>query len=86
MRIAFLLLTIYVFSFYSWKVNDSNDSVNIRTNEKNSSSRDDIETPNMSELSSSAEVSTDDEIHPPGSNEMRFANSEKIRRDHLCIG
>ena len=40
----------------------------------------------MSELSSSAEVSTDDEIHPPGSNEMRFANSEKIRRDHLCIG
>ena len=106
------------FSVYSRKVNDSNGSVNIRTNKKktkklygpflwmgfyclkatarfttkfpeipgtNSSSRDDIETPNMSELSSSAEISTDDKIRPPGSNEMHFANSEKIRRGHLCI-
>ena len=36
----------------------------------------------MSESSSSAELSMDDEINPSGSNEMRFANSEEIRRDH----
>ena len=52
--------------------------------ENNSSSRDDIKTPNMPESSSSAELSTDVEIHPSESNEMRFANTEKIRRDH-CL-
>ena len=73
------------FFVYSRKVNDSNDSVNTRTDENNSSSRDDIETPNMSESSSSAELSTNDKIHPSGSNEMCFANSEKIRRDYRLL-
>ena len=36
----------------------------------------------MSDSLSSAKLSTDEEIHPSGSNEMRFANSEEIRRDH----
>ena len=44
--------------------------------ENSSLSRDDIQTPNISESSSFAEPSTDDEIHPRGSNEMRFANTE----------
>ena len=79
-RIGCLPLTIYVFFLYSRKVNDSNDSFNIRTNE-NSSSRDDIKTPNISDSPSSAELSTDDEIHPR-SNEMRFANFEEIRWDY----
>ena len=71
-----LLVTNYLcFFVYSTKVNDSNDCVNIRADENNSSSRDDIESLNMSESSSSAELSTDDEIYPFGSNEMRFANS-----------
>ena len=39
----------------------------------------------MSESSSSAELSTDDEIYPFGSNEMRFANSEEIRRAHSLL-
>ena len=69
-----------VFFLYSRKVNDSNDSFNIRANE-NSSSRDDIKTPNISDSPSSAELSTDDEIHPR-SNEMRFANFEEIRWDY----
>ena len=38
----------------------------------------------MSESSSSAELSTDDEIHPSVTNEMRFANSEETRRHH-CL-
>ena len=36
----------------------------------------------MSKLSSSAKLIKDDEIHPSGSNEMRFTNTEEIRRDH----
>ena len=37
----------------------------------------------MSELSSSVELSTDDEIHHPSeSNEMHFTNAEEIRRGH----
>ena len=40
-----LVVCHYVFFVYSRKVNDSNDSVNIGTDENNSSSRD-IETPN----------------------------------------
>ena len=71
-----------MFFVYSRKVNDSNDSVIIRLNEKNSPSRDDIKTPNMSESSSSKELSTDEEIHPSGSNKMRFANTEEIKHDH----
>ena len=83
-RISCLPLTIYVFFVYSRKVNDSNDKVNIKTDESNCSSRDDIEALNMSESSSSAELSTDDEIHPSVTNEMRFANSEETRRHH-CL-
>ena len=49
---------------YSRKVNDSNGSVNIRMDENNSSSRDDIETLNMSDSSSSPKLSKEDEIHP----------------------
>ena len=49
--------------------------------ENSSLSRDDIQTPNISESSSFAEPSTDDEIHPRGSNEMRFANTEEIRHN-----
>ena len=67
---------------YSRKVNDRNDSVNIGTDENNSSSRDDTETPNMSESSSFTELLMDDEMHPPRLNEMRFANTEEIRHDH----
>ena len=67
---------------YSRKVNDSNDGENIRTDESNSSSRDDIKTLNMSELSSSLKLSTYNKIHPSWSNDMRFANSEEIRCDH----
>ena len=48
-------------------------------------SRDYTETLNMSESSSSAELSIDDKIRPSGSNEMRFVNSEEVRRNHcLC--
>ena len=36
----------------------------------------------MLEYSSSAKLSTDDEIHPSGSNGMQFADSEEIRRNH----
>ena len=81
MHIAFLSLS-YMFFVYSRKVNDSNDSVIIRLNEKNSPSRDDIKTPSMSESSSSKELSTDEEIHPSGSNKMRFADTEEIKHDH----
>ena len=84
MCIGCLSLTIYVFFVYSRKVNDSNDNVNIRTDEKNSSLRDDIKTLNISELSSSAELSRDDKVHSSGSNEMHFANSEEIRCNH-CL-
>ena len=52
--------------------------------ENNSSSRNDIENPNMSESSSSVDLSTDGKMHPSGSNEMCFANSEEIRCDH-CL-
>ena len=73
---------LQVFLFIIGKVNVSNDIANIRTDENSSSSRDDIETPNRSESSSSVELSTDDKIHPSGSNEMRFANTEEIRCNH----
>ena len=79
-----LFVTIYVFFVYSRKVNDSNDNVNIRTDEKNSLLRDDIKTLNVSELSSSAELSRDDKVHPSGSNEMHFANSEETTCNH-CL-
>ena len=47
--------------------------------ESSSLSRDDIQTPNISESSCFAEPSsTDDEIHHSGSNEMCFANIEEI--------
>ena len=52
----------------------------------NSLSRDDIGIPNMSESSSSAELSKDDEIHLSGSNEMHFANTEEIRCEHHLFG
>ena len=51
----------------------------MRMDESNCSSRDDIETVNMSD---SAELSVDDKIHPSGSSEMHFANFEEIRQDH----
>ena len=54
----------------------------MRMDESNCSSRDDIETVNMSDSSSSAELSLDDKIHPSGSSEMHFANFEEIRQDH----
>ena len=75
---AFVVCHYLCFFVYYRKVNDSNESVNIRTDENNSSLRDDIETPNMSESSSSAKLSTDDEIHP---SDQSFANSEVIRCD-----
>ena len=77
-----LSYVVVFFVVYSRKENDSNDSVNIGTNDNNSLSRDDIETPNMSESSSPAEFSTDDEIYPSRSDEMSFANTEKISHDH----
>lgn len=36
----------------------------------------------MSELSSSAKLSMDEEILPSESNEMRFANTKEIRHNH----
>ena len=49
---------------------------------ENSSSRDDIKTLDISELSSSAEVSTRDEIHLSRLNKMHFAKIKEMRRDH----
>ena len=74
------------FFVYSRKVNDNNDSVDIRMEKNNFFlSRDYTETLNMSESSSSAELSIDDKIRPSGSNEMRFVNSEEVRCNHrLC--
>ena len=67
------------FFVYSRKVNDNNDSVDIRMEKNNFFlSRDYTETLNMSESSSSAELSIDDKIRPSGSNEMRFVNSEEV--------
>ena len=78
-----LVVCHYLYLFvYSRKVNDSNDSANIRMNENNPSSKDDIENLKYVRLVKLAKLSTDEEIHPSGSNEMRFANSEEIRRDH----
>lgn len=69
-------LCFFVFSRKADDSNDSNDSVNISTDENI------FHKALWNFSSSSMDLSLDDKIHPSGSNEMRFANSEEIRCDH----